>query len=101
MRLRVPVDVFVEEPKIGRPVIGKERASSRAVRLPHFIIPVQDSCSKESLPTSCHYGVVCEEWDGLTRSISGMRGGPGSGRNRTGAHLHSVESEANSLHQAG
>ena len=51
-----PVSVFVEEPEVGCPVVGKEWSSGRAVlqegkrhekrgacisyRLPHFVIPV-------------------------------------------------------------
>ena len=85
-----PIDVFVEEPEVGSPVVSKEWTRSCAVlrddqrhegkrgdlgsiayRLPHFVIPVQDSCPKKSLPASLHYVVARENWDVLTTALSG------------------------------
>ena len=42
-----------------------------AYRLPHFVIPVEDSCSEESLSASLHDVVAGEDWDGLTAALSG------------------------------
>jgi len=42
-----------------------------AYRLPHFVIPVEDSCPEESLPASLHDVVAGEDWDALTTALSG------------------------------